>query len=166
MVMVPLWIFLLSAPGFVMVGGAIRQPEINRLKKQVRDLQNENSKLMRDMKKQQEDVETLLIGYSQMKFYQVLNKSRQKQHIREEILLEYQSKEYIDLLVKVVNAGGNEKLSEEQKQYFELCTRLMEGKYIGEENEKAMKGYILKKYKKEIRTMKDLRIADYAKQVV
>ena len=79
MVMVPLWIFLLSAPGFVMVGGAIRQPEINRLKKQVRDLQNGNSKLMRDMKKQQEDVETLLIGYSQMKFYQVLNKSRQKQ---------------------------------------------------------------------------------------
>ncbi len=161
---VPLWLLLLSH-GSLIGCVAIQHREIGKLKKMARDLQNDNSRLKQLIIKQQENVDTLLVEYSKLKFYQVLNKNRQKRSIRGALLLEYQYKEFIDILIKVVNENGDRNLSEEQKQYFELCTRLMEEKNIEEKNDKAMKAYILKKYRGNIRTMKDPQLVHYIEQV-
>lgn len=163
--MVPIWMLGVGSLGGFVIGGIVRQPEINKLKKQVRDLQNKNSKLQKRINEQQENVETLMVEYGKLKFYQILHKRKQKQYIRGGLLIEYQYKEYVDLLLKVVKENGIDNLSEEQKQYFELCTRIIEEKDIAEDDKRAMQGYILKKYKKEIWAMQDPQLVEYIKQV-
>lgn len=165
MIPVPL-IALLSAGGGTILGCAIRQPEINRLKRQVRDLQKDNTRIKQLMRQQQENLEQLMIEYSKLKFYQILDKANVKRDVRGQICQGYVYKEYVDLLTKVVREGGDENLSEEQKGFLELCTEWIEGKGFGNEKEKKINGYIMKKYKKEILCMEDIHIIDYVKKVV
>ncbi len=165
MIPVPL-IVLLSSSGGAVLGFALRQPEINRLKKQVRELQRDNSKLRKIMCEQQEAYENLLVAYGELKFYQLIEKRKLKQNMRGQLLLGYEYKEYVDLLLKVVQDNGDENLTDRQKAFFELCTQwLEEGELSGKER-KAMDSYIMSKYKKEILRRKNIDIINYVKSVV
>lgn len=165
MIPIPL-IVLLSAGGGTILGCAIRQPEINKLKRQVKDLQKDNTRIKQLMRQQQENLEQLMIEYSKLKFYQILDKRKLNQDVRGQICQGYEYKEYVDLLTKVLREGGDENLSEEQKGFLELCTEQIEGKELGKEKEKEINDYIMKKYKKEILCKKDINIIEYVKKVV
>lgn len=165
MIPVPL-IILLSATGGTVLGCAIRQPEISKLKRQIRDLQKDNSKIKKLMYQQQETLENLMREYAKLKFYQVLQKRSMKQYVRGQILIGYEYKEYIDLLKKAIQDSGTEKFSEEEKQFFEFCGHLIGEEYISDEEEKMVNAYIMKKYKKEILYLKDANPLKYLESAV
>lgn len=160
--MVPLVAAILGVGGGTILGFVIRQPEINQLKRQIKELQKDNSRLKTLMAQQQENVEKLMVEYASFKFYQRQQKEDVKQNIKEEIRLGYEYKEYVDLLQRALREGGNESFTQGEKIFFELCTRQIEDKKkLTEDEEEAKKQYILKKYGKEISRMKDVKIVEY-----
>lgn len=156
---------VLSASGGTILGCVIRQPEINKLKRQIKALQKDNSEIKKLMIQQQEALQKLTAEYAKLKLFQWTAKKKMNESIRGEILLGYLYKEYVDLLGKAIHSGGNDGFSEEEKQFFELTTRLVEGKELTEKECDALKGYILFKYKREIRKKKDAEILEYVKGV-
>lgn len=164
MIPVPLIVVLCTTGGTVL-GTLIRQPEINKLKKQIKDLQKDNSRIKKLMRQQQENLETMLVEYSKIQFYHVLTKRKIKQNIRGEIVIGYELKEYVDLLKRSVAEKGVYGFSEREKEFFELSTQLVEGKNLNASQEKFMSDYVIKKYKKEILRIKDVNILDYVKQI-
>lgn len=165
MIPIPL-IVLLSSSGGAILGFTLRQPEINRLKKQIKELQRDNSKLKKLMYEQQEAYENLLIAYGDLKFYQLTEKRKLKQNMRGQILLGYEYKEYVDLLLKVVKENGDENLNDKEKAFFEICTQWLEDGKLSDKEMKAMDSYIMSRYKKEIFTRKDVDIVNYVKNAV
>lgn len=135
MIPIPL-IVLLSAGGGTILGCAIRQPEINKLKRQVKDLQKDNTRIKQLMRQQQENLEQLMIEYSKLKFYQILDKRKLNQDVRGQICQGYEYKEYVDLLTKVVREGGDENLSEEQKDSWNYVRSRLRGKNLEKKKKK------------------------------
>lgn len=129
MIAIPLAV-VLSASGGIILGCAIRQPEINRLKGQLRDLQQDNSKIKKLMIQQQDALQKLIAEQAKLKF---LEKKKMDAKIRGVIWEGYLYKEYVDLLGKAVHFGGNDCFSEAEKQTFELTTRQVEGKKLTKE---------------------------------
>lgn len=156
---------VLSASGGIILGCVIRQPEINKLKGQIKDLQKDNSKIKKLMIQQQEALQKMLNKQAALRFTQIAEKKRIGDEIRGLICEGYLYKEYIDLLDRAVNTGGSDNFLEEEKQFFELSTRWVEGKKLTKNEEKALVDYILYKYKREIRKKQDVKILEYVKYV-
>lgn len=164
MIPVPLIVVLCTTGGTVL-GTLIRQPEINKLKKQIKELQKDNSRVKQLMRQQQENLEKMLVEYSSIRFYHVLTKRKIKQSIRGEIVIGYELKEYVDLLKRSINEKGVHNFSEREKEFFELSMQLIEGENMNISQEKFMSDYVIKKYKKEILRRKDANILVYVKQI-
>lgn len=166
MIPVPI-IAVLCTTGGTVLGILIRQPEINKLKKQVRALQKDNSRVKELMRRQQESYEEMLVEYSSIRFYHILVRRKIKQSIRGEIVVGYELKEYVDLLLRAINEGGINNFSDKEKEFFEISTQLIENRNlkISEESEKFMSDYIIKKYKTKILKREDANILEYVKQI-
>lgn len=166
--MIPLTIPLvavLSASGGTILGCLIRQPEINKLKRQLEDLQKDNSEIKKLMIQQQDALQKLIAEQAQLKFFQIAKRKNMNERIRGVIWEGYLYKEYVDLLDKAIHSGGNECFSEEEKQAFELATSVVEGRELTKEKYNALKDYILFKYKREIRKKQDVEILEYVKHM-
>ena len=166
--MIPLKIslaVLFSANGGIILGCAIRQPEINKLKGQVRALQNDNSEIKKLMIQQQDALQKLIAEQAKLKLFQITKKRKMDEEIRGVIWNGYLYKEYVDLLDKAIRYGGNNCFSEKEKQAFELATRKVEGRKLTQEESNALEDYILFKYKQEIYKKQDVGIVEYVKRV-
>ena len=108
----------------------------------------------------------MLIAYGDLKFYQLTEKRKLKQNMRGQLLLGYEYKEYVDLLLKVVKENGDENLNDKEKAFFEICTQWLEDGKLSDQEMKAMDSYIMSRYKKEIFTRKDVDIVNYVKNAV
>lgn len=165
--MIPLTIPLvavLSASGGTILGCLIRQPEINRLKGQLKDLQRDNSQIKKLMLQQQDALQKMIAERAELRFIQIAEKRKMDGRIRGLVWEGYLYKEYVDLLGRAIRVGGNDGFSEEEKQFFELSTRCVEGKQLTEDENKVLKDYILYKYKREIRKKQDVKILEYVKR--
>lgn len=153
MVAIPVIAILSASAGFI-AGTLARQPEINKLKKQLKSLQSANGELRIMMEKQQEQLEFMLIEYQKIKFYHILRKKEKRAMLRGELYINYTYKEYIELLVKNVKSMGEFEMDDNQKNFFGLCNKQISGEKLSIEEESIIRNYIFVKYREEILKLK------------
>ena len=142
------------------VGFFVRQPKINKLKAQIKRLQSEIIKLQALRDKQNETISRLLLDYKSLKVFSFSKRSKAKDNIKAELILQYGAKEYLQLLLD--RANTKRKFSNEEKVFFNAFDGVIEGKKVPDNDLNKIKAYILNKYRKEI---EKLISCDYNEQI-
>jgi hypothetical protein len=145
---VPLLIPIIIAAGSGGIIGALsRQPEINRLKKQVKILQGEIERLQNIISEQNRQIGELSIRYKALKGWQFSEKAAQYANIKGYYLHLYSYKEYVELLC--YQAKGNE-LQTREHAFFNAYELVLSGNEIPREHLFSIRNYIYEKYNYEI----------------
>jgi len=139
--------------GSVLLGGAAigalaRQPEVNRLKAQVRELQEEIQRLQRIVQEQDRQIKELKIRYEALKVYQIMERMKQKSRVRGSLIFQYAFMEYLDLLV--MRTHDEEELQEEQQLFFNIFDKIINGKVLSVEEKMLIREYIIDKYHHQV----------------
>ncbi|MDI9519797.1 MAG: hypothetical protein QM308_01365 [Bacillota bacterium] len=137
----------LIASGGAVVGALSRQPEINRLKRLVKQLQAEIQKLQALIDEQNNQINELFVRYKALKVYQIFSKISERKNIQKALVFQYGAKNYLDLLLKQVR---NESVDKTDLTFFRAFEKVMNGETISKEDQKTIQVYILTKHKKEI----------------
>lgn len=126
-------------------GVLVRQPEINRLRKQVKQLQKTNSKLNKMIEEQYRQVEKLRYQNKTLYFYQLIEKHKNKAMYRGELLKLYAIKEYLDLLY--IQLVSEKDMDENEIKFFEAFDVFIENqRKISDKDMEYVKKYIISKY--------------------
>lgn len=140
-----------------LTGFLIRQPKINKLKKQIELLQKDNRKLIEMITDKQQNYQELLIQHKALKALQFRKKSAIKEQMTENLVIQYAIKEYLTLLLK---NGRYEKLLEKDEIiFFEAFEKVIDGKKLSASDKVKIRDYVMELYGREI---KQLRECDYA----
>lgn len=129
-------------------GFFVRQPKINKLKAQIKHLQSEIIKLQALRDKQNGTISRLLLDYKSLKVFSFSKRSKMKDNIKAELVLQYGAKEYLQLLLD--RANTKRKFSNEEKVFFNAFDGAIEGEKVTDKELNKIKTYILNKYRKEI----------------
>jgi uncharacterized protein YchJ len=105
-----------------LIGALLRQPEINRLKKQVKILHNEISRLKTIILEQKRQFEVLRNKYTALKAWNFIEKARNKTKLYGTIIHAYALNDYLLLSNEVLN---KQELSDDQKVFVNLYDRLI-----------------------------------------
>ncbi|WP_316569271.1 hypothetical protein [Neobacillus sp. YIM B06451] len=149
---VPFLIPIIAGVGGVILGALSRQPEVNRLKNQVKTLQAEIQRLQRVIKEQDRQIKELKVRYSTLKAYHFIEKSKHKSKIKGAIMFQYCFKEYMDLLIMQARSSKNQ-LTEEELYFFNIFERMTNNTEITIEEKMFLRGYIRDKYSFQIDRM-------------
>lgn len=139
--------------GFLVVGGffigvLVRQPRINKLKKQIKILQKQLAALQDKMIGYQEAFDALLIQYKGLKVLQLKKRAECEGKLKDNLILQYGMKDYLTLLFDIVKNGR--KLSKEEIVFFESFENVIEGKEISEKTFMKIKEFVITRHKNEI----------------
>lgn len=113
---IPLIIPILTGIGGLVAGALSRQPEINRLKEQVKILQSEIIRLQGVIKEQQRQIEELKIRFNTLKASNFIEKKRILGITKGFLYLQYAFREYVELTI--VQARGKELRGDELRFYI------------------------------------------------
>ncbi|MFD1886731.1 hypothetical protein [Paenibacillus wenxiniae] len=160
----PILVPIIAALGGVVAGALSRQPEVNRLKQQVRKLQSEIQRLQQLVQEQDRQIKNLKIRYNALKAYQFTEKMKQKSKLKGVLMFQYSFKEYMDLLVVQVK-NDNYLLSEDEMYFFNSFERLMNTQEISIEERLLIRTYIRTKYAHEIDNQIDPQMNDIMDKV-
>lgn len=146
----PVAIGLLLAGGFgAGVGALSRQPEINRLKAQVKILQEEISRLQLIVREQDRQIKELKIRYKALRAYSFIERKRQKLSLKGAIMFQYSVKEYIELL-DVQARNSNFQLQQEEAVFFNIFEKMINNQAPTVEEKMFLREYIRYKYSNPI----------------
>lgn len=143
----------LIAIGSFLTGFLIRQPKINKLKKQIEMLQQDNSKLLNLIEESRQKYQELLIQHKALKALQFRKKSALKEHITETLVMQYAIKEYLTLLLK--SGKYNNELEKSEIIFFNAFEKFIDGKKVSTSDKVKIRDYITEKYKTEIKHLKE-----------
>ena len=138
---------VLTGAGCLVAGALSRQPEINRLKEQVRVLQKEVESLRRAMHEQQRQIEELKIRYSALKAWNFVEKQRTRGMTRGSLILHYGLRDYVELTM--VQARGKT-LEGDHLRFYNAFNVLVSDQDLGENDRAFIKDYITSKYTYQI----------------
>ena len=149
----------LAGSGGFIAGFLSRQPEINRLHKQVKQLQDENSALRKMLDEQKEKIEEQQNELRAYKFFNYIKKRQKKMALRRELIIQYAMKEYLEILIeKDANRKNKDyKLSEEKEKFFDLMDKYIDNGDKGDDDKEEklfLDQYVWDKYKEEIKSCK------------
>ena len=140
-----------------LTGFLIRQPKINKLKKQIELLQKDNRKLIEMITDKQQNYQELLVQHKALKALQFRKKSAIKEQMQENLVMQYAIKVYLTLLLK---NGRYEKLLEKDEIiFFKAFEKVIDGKKLSTSDKVKIRDYIMELYGHEI---KQLRECEYA----
>ena len=145
-------IFPLIAIGGFFTGFLIRQPSINKLRKKVQLLQSDNQKLQNCLKKYQDSFDDLYLQYKGLKVLELKNKAEQKDKLKNNLVLQYGIKDYLELLFDVTK--NERKLTNEECIFYKSFDGVIEGKNISDRNFEKIKEYVMSNHRKEINELK------------
>ena len=131
------------------MGAVSRQPEINRLKEQVKTLQKEIKRLQMVIKEQDRQIRELKIRYNALKAYHFAERAKQKSQLKGALMFQYCFREYMDLMVAKVN-HDNFALGQEESAFYNIFEKLMNGSEATMEEKIFLREYIRAKYTHEI----------------
>lgn len=143
----------LIAIGSFLTGFLIRQPKINKLKKQIEMLQQDNSKLLNLIDESRQHYQELLIQHKALKALQFRKKSVLKEQITETLVMQYAIKEYLTLLLK--SGKYNNELEKSEIIFFNTFEKFIDGKKISTSDKVKIRDHITEKYKTEIKQLKE-----------
>ncbi len=144
---VPLVIAVLIGAGGAVAGALSRQPEINRLKEQVRILQAQVTRLQATIREQQRQIDELKIRVSTLKAWNFVEKRKTVGITRGYLIMQYGFKEYVELTI--VQSRG-QKISADEQRFFNTFNLMMTGEHVNSEDQIFVKQFILTRYKYQI----------------
>ena len=139
-----------SGSGGVVIGCLVRQPEINRLRKMVKQLNDKNSSLRKIIEEQMQLVDQLQDQIRTYQFYNWMKKRKTRVELRKNLTAQYAIKEYCEILLWK-NKNRKEKLDDTQQRFFNIMDRYISGREILPEDKVFLDDYVIKKYKKNIK---------------
>ena len=111
-----------------LLGFLIRQPQINKLKKQVELLQKDNSKLIALIENKQNEFKELLVQHKALKALQHRKRVASKELLAENLVMQYAIREYLSLLLKRVKY--EQELTKEEILFFDSFEKVIDGKKL------------------------------------
>lgn len=139
-----------------LTGFLIRQPKINKLKKQVELLQKDNRRLIEMITDKQQNYQELLVQHKALKALQFRKKSAIKEQITENLVMQYAIKAYLTLLLK--NGRYEKPLEKDEIVFFKSFEKVIDGKKLSTSDKVKIRDYIMERNGREI---KKLRECDY-----
>lgn len=143
---------LCGAGGFV-AGAMVRQPEINKLQKQVTCLQADIADLKQVAAEQNDEIKQLLLNYRALGVFAFSQKRELKEEIRDELVCQYASYDYLTLLLDVVNTGR--KLEPEEVKFYKQYGKMLEDNIIDQRELEQLRPMIMQRHGREIDSMKE-----------
>ena len=145
---------LISVLGGATAGALSRQPEINRLKAQVRKLQAEVERLQNAIRMQDRQIKQLLVQYKGLKAYQFNARNKARNYTRGALIFQYAYKEYLGLLMRSVDTGRSSCRRRKQFSLIYLIKSLTDSR-LAIVKRKPSKEYILYRYKTQIDNLQE-----------
>lgn len=144
---------VLSGAGGVVIGVLVRQPEINKLQKQVKILQADVSELENVVEEQNSEIAQLLIRYKSLKIYQFSQRRQVKDNIQEQLICQYAAADYLNLLLDCASSG--KKMSADEIRYYKMYGKMLEDNQIDDNELEVLRPIILEKHGSEIDRMQE-----------
>lgn len=160
------WALISLGGGFI--GGALsRQPEINKLKEQVRTLQNEVNRLNRLIDEQNRQINVLKTKYHALKGVNLIEEAKSKNQLKGAITYSYCLKEYLDLNYRIT---AQEYLpSENENAFLQIFKLILDGAMPAGDEGKLhkyfLREYIREKYSSQIDSLIECDISYSLKRI-
>lgn len=139
--------------GAFLTGFWIRQPRVNKLKKQVDTLQKDNNRLISLCESKQNEYRELLVQHKALKALQFRKKAALQDKMTESISMQYAIIEYVSLLIKRVKHG--QELSKEEVMFFNAFEKVIDGKANSTNDKVKILNYVKAQHGTEIKQLKE-----------
>jgi len=154
---IPLIVPIVVGAGSFIAGALSRQPEINRLKKQVKVLQEQIEKLQFVIQEQQRQIEEYKLRYKALKGYHWIEKRKCMGVTKGFLVLQYAFKEYIEL--SIAQASGKN-INENELRFYNAYNALMSDIVIPDTEKLFINVFIKGLYRDEIEHLIPLNEGD------
>jgi hypothetical protein len=154
---------LLAGAALFIAGFFARQPVINKLQNQVKELQKETERLNQLRDAQHRELGELLIKYKAMGALQFKKKSVEKENIKGLLIYQYGAKEYLGLLINSVKHGIE--MPKEAIGFFNAFDKVIDGEKVSYSDRKKLKEYIFIKHRKDIDGLVECDDVDLIKEL-
>lgn len=144
---------ILGAGAGLVAGVLIRQPEINKLKKQVKSLQAQTAALQDAVAAQKEEIAALLLKLKSLRIYQVVKKHEIKNEIREALLVQYASNDYLRLLLET--AKGTHQMDESDIRFYKAYNKLLAEKKLSDKEKSCIDAYVQERHQSELSSLQE-----------
>lgn len=142
------WLFL---GGGIAGGALIRQPKVNKLKKEVRAARSSEKRLKAII---YDYHEAFIVTKAKMEVLQAKNNideaKKKERYGRSLILYQYATKEYIEICLKTRYTHGKDNLSVKEINHYRIFQRVLNGEELVQEDARSIQNYIYPKYKRQI----------------
>lgn len=136
-----------------LTGFLIRQPKINKLKKQLELLQHDNKKLVGMVDEKKKEYQELHIQHMALKALQFRKKAASKERLQENLVMQYAIHSYISLLIK---CGRLEQTLEKNEIiFFNAFEKVINGKKISTSDKVKIREYIMESHGNDIKALKE-----------
>ena len=143
----------LGAGAGLIVGVLIRQPEINKLKRQVKSLQAQVDALQEAVGAQKEEIAALLLKLKTLKIHQVIRSHEIKNEIREALLVQYASKDYLQLLLEC--AKGAHQMDKDDVRFYSAYNKLLAEKKLSNNERSCINSYVSERHQAELSSLRE-----------
>lgn len=143
-----------------LTGFLIRQPKMNKLKKQVETLQRDNHRLVTLCQTHKQKFQELLIQQKALKAFQFRKKATNKEQMAECLTMQYAIFEYVNVLMKRVKY--NQELTKEEIRFFNAFEKAIDGKPLSASDKVIVTEFVKATHAVEIREMRE---CDYAEMM-
>ena len=152
------WIvgLLIGLFGFI-AGALICQPQINKLKEQVKLLQKDNRRLLALVNGQQQEYQNLLVEHKALKALQFRKKAKSKERLEENLTMQYAIRAYLVLLLKSGRHG--QKMEKAEVVFFNAFEKVINGKKLSTSDKVKIRDYIMEHHKADIKALRECEIA-------
>ena len=146
-----------------LAGVLVRQPKINKLRKQVELLQKDNRKLIDMITDKQQNYQELVIQLKALKAMQFRKKSILKDQMTENLVMQYAIKAYLMLLLK---SGRYDKpLEKDEIMFFTAFEKVIDGKKLTTSDKLKIREYITEHHSGEIKQFKECEYASVLEEL-
>lgn len=129
-------------------GLLLRQPQVNKLKKQVKTNVADNGRLVTLNETIQKDYSELLLKVKAHRAFFLVNK-KTTGSLTENLTLQYSLFDYLSILMKRIRAG--EKLEKDELRFLNAFEKVVNGDELSSSDKKTIKDYTTKRHEKEIK---------------
>ncbi len=147
----------------ILIGYLIRQPEINKLKKLLKQFQKEIGRLQQYSQKLHDDFQTALLHIKALKTYQSIERNKTKENANGILVLQYGMKDYFELLLHRLKT--NDEMEKEDFLFFHSFDKEIEGKKLSYIDKVIIHKYIMSRHKTEIKNLQECDCSVVIKEI-
>lgn len=135
------------------IGAIARQPEINRLRNQVKLLQQEINSLQELLQEQQRQIEELKLRFETLSAYHFVEKRKVRGITRGYLIFQYGFHEYVGLLLR---QSKSVKIVNDDARFFSAFAAVIADETLADSEKTFIRSYVLRLHARAIDDLKPL----------